>query len=121
MREESRQKIREAALHQFSAKGLFAARIQDIALDAGISQGLLYRYYASKDDIFADLIEDALDKINEASIYVQNLEISAKEKILLSLEKLFETIESSESFRQTCRLIAQAMNSTAIPCQSSTP
>lgn len=115
MRDESKQKIREAALRQFADKGLFAARIQDIAADARISQGLLYRYYTSKDDIFVDLIDDALDKVNEASIQVSSLELSAKEKILLSLTELFKTIETSDSFRQTCRLIAQAMNSTAIP------
>ena len=115
MRDESKQKIREAALGQFADKGLFAARIQDIAAAAKISQGLLYRYYTSKDDIFVDLIEDALDKVNEASLYVSSLELSAKEKILLSLAELFKTIEASDSLRQTCRLIAQAMNSTAIP------
>lgn len=115
MRDTSRQKIRSAALEQFSKKGLFAARIQDIAAEAGISQGLMYRYYSSKDEIFADLIENALDKINEASHYVNKMEVSAKEKILLALTELFETIGTSENFRQTCRLITQAMNSTAIP------
>lgn len=115
MRESSKQKIRSAALNQFSQKGLFATRIQDIAMDANISQGLLYRYYSSKDEIFIDLIEDALDKINESSLYVYNLEMDAKGKIIFALTELFKTIETSECFRQTCRLIAQAMNSTAIP------
>jgi AcrR family transcriptional regulator len=115
MRDSSRQKIRSAALSQFSKKGLFAARIQDIAEEAGISQGLMYRYYTSKDEIFADLIEDALDKVSKASTDVQNLNISAREKLLLSFRELFKTIETSENFRQTCRLISQAMNSAAIP------
>jgi AcrR family transcriptional regulator len=115
MRDTSREKIRLAALSQFSKKGLFAARIQDIAEEAGISQGLMYRYYNSKDEIFADLIEDALDKISKASTDVLNLNASAREKLLLSLSELFKTIETSESFRLTCRLISQAMNSDAIP------
>lgn len=115
MRDVSKQKIRSAALNQFSKKGLFATRIQDIAMDADISQGLLYRYYSSKDEIYIDLIEDALDKINEASLYISKLNISAKEKIILTLTEFFKTIETSENFSQTCRLITQAMNSTAIP------
>ncbi|SCY46091.1 TetR/AcrR family transcriptional regulator [Alkaliphilus peptidifermentans] len=114
-RELSKEKIRVAALNQFSKKGLFATRIHDIAMEANISQGLLYRYYPSKDDIFIDLIDDALDKINEASYYVYNLDMKAKEKISLTLTELYKTIDTSESFRQTCSLIAQAMNSTAIP------
>jgi len=115
MRDSSRQKIRLAALSQFSKKGLFATRIQDIAEEAGISQGLMYRYYTAKDEIFADLIEDALDKLGKASTDVQNLKISAEKKIITSLSELFKTIETSDSFRQTCRLISQAMNSAAIP------
>lgn len=115
MREISKEKIRIAALNQFSKKGLFATRIQDIAIEANISQGLLYRYYSSKDEIFIDLINDALDKINEASYYVYNLNIKANEKITLTLTEIYKTIENSESFRQTCSLIAQAMSSTAIP------
>ncbi len=115
MRDSSKQKIRTAALNQFSKKGLFATRIQDIALDANISQGLLYRYYSSKEEIYVDLIEDALDKINQASLYVQNLEMDAKGKIILAVTELFKTSETSESFRQTCRLISQAMNSSEIP------
>ena len=120
MRELSKEKIRLAALKQFSRKGLFATRIQDIAMEAGIAQGLLYRYYASKDDIYIDLIDDALNKVNEASFYAENLQMSAKEKILLAITELFKTIETSDSFRQTCRLITHAMNSTAIPEKAQT-
>lgn len=115
IREASKQNIKEAALHQFSQKGLFATRIKDIAEDAGISQGLLYRYYASKDQIFTDLIEEALDKMNEAVVYVHGLNVGAKKKILMALEELLSTIQTSERYRQTSRLITQAMNSTAIP------
>lgn len=115
MRDMSKHKIRPAALRQFSNKGLFATRIQDIALDADISQGLIYRYYASKDEIYIGLIQDALEKVNEASLYVRNLNVSAKEKITMALTELFKTIETSEDFRQTCRLITNALHSSAIP------
>lgn len=114
IRELSRQKIRDAALHQFARKGLFATRIQDIAKEAGISQGLLYRYYSSKDEIFTDLVEAALDKINEASMQMQKMDMKADKKLELALEELARTIEKSEGFRQTSRLITQAMNSSAI-------
>lgn len=115
IREASKQNIKEAALNQFSQKGLFATRIKDIAEDAGISQGLLYRYYASKDQIFTELIEEALDKMNEAVYTVHGMKVGAKEKVLMSLEELLSTIKTSERYRQTSRLITQAMNSTAIP------
>ncbi|MDO9492531.1 TetR/AcrR family transcriptional regulator [Acetobacterium sp.] len=118
MRETRKEKIRNAALLQFVKQGLFATRIQDIAAEAGIAQGLLYHYYASKDEIFVDLINDALDKTIEASYSVRDMETGPGEKIRFALEKLVETIEHSQTFLDTCRLITQATNSTAIPLEA---
>jgi AcrR family transcriptional regulator len=115
IRETRKEKIRIAALQQFSLKGLCATRIQDIAEGAGMSQGLLYHYYPSKEAIYLDMINDALDKTNQAAVYVRDMEATAKEKILFSLRELFKTIEESDRFRQTCRLIAQAANTAELP------
>ncbi len=115
MREVRKEKIRDAALRQFVKQGLFATRIQDIAAEAEIAQGLLYHYYSSKDEIFVDLINDALDKTIAASYSVRDMETGPGEKIRFALERLVETIEHSQTFLDTCRLITQATNSTAIP------
>lgn len=115
IRETRKEVIRNAALSQFVKQGLFSTRIQDIATEAGIAQGLLYHYYASKDEIFVDLINDALDKTIEASYSVRDMDTDPCEKIRFSLERLVETIENSQTFLDTCRLITQATNSTAIP------
>ena len=118
MRESRKEKIRHEALNQFSSKGLFATRIQDIAKGAGMAQGLLYHYYPSKEAIYLDLIHDALDRMNGAAQVVLTMDSSAKEKILLALRELFKTIHTSDRFRQTCRLIAQATNSMEIPADA---
>lgn len=115
MRQERMAQIRLVALRQFSSQGLLATRISDIAKEVGMAQGLIYHYYPSKDAIFVDLINEALDKINEASIELRAMDMPAKNKILVALETLFKTIETSEAFSETCRLIAQATNTTAIP------
>nr|WP_275450073.1 TetR/AcrR family transcriptional regulator [Acetobacterium woodii] len=107
--------MRNAALRQFVKQGLFATRIKDIATEAEIAQGLLYHYYASKDEIFVDLINAALDKTIEAAYMVRDMEADPGEKICFALSKLVETIETSQTFKDTCNLIAQATNSTAIP------
>ncbi len=83
--------------------------------DLNTAEQTLLIHGKGRDDIFVDLIDEALDKINEASYYVYNLDMKAKEKITLTLTELYKTIETSEGFRQTCSLIAQAMNSAAIP------
>lgn len=118
MRADRQEKIRAAALKQFAAQGMLAARITDIAADAGMAQGLLYHYYPSKDAIFVDLINDALDRINKASLSLQDMKAPAREKIIMALQELFKTIGTSKRFSETCRLIAQATNSTAIPADA---
>lgn len=118
LRAQSTEKIIGAALIQFSKKGLFATRIQDIAAEAGISQGLLYRYFSSKNEIYVALVEDALDKMNQKAEEVLALEIKAKEKILMTLDAMYITIETSERYRQTSRLIAEGMSSESVPTEA---
>lgn len=50
-REARRGEIVAAAVRCFARKGFDVATIQDIALEAGISHGALYRYFGSKDEI----------------------------------------------------------------------
>lgn len=47
--------ILEAARRQFEAKGFLNTTLQDVAREAEISVGLIYRYFLSKEDIFAAL------------------------------------------------------------------
>lgn len=118
MREERKEQIRDEALKQFAEKGLVATRISDIAKGVGMAQGLLYHYYPSKDAIYMDLINDAMDKTIEASYHLLEMQASAEEKILFALKELLETIKSSEKFTHTCRLIAQSTNLMTISDES---
>jgi AcrR family transcriptional regulator len=115
MREERKEQILSSALHQFATKGLFATKIKDIAEAVGMAQGLVYHYYKSKDEIYIELIKNALDKMNMAVISLKETPLPPHEKIKMAIEQLLRTIESSDDFTQTCRLIAHATNSTAIP------
>lgn len=57
IREERKAQICEVALKIFARKGLTDTRISDIAEEAGMSQGLIYRYFASKEEVFAEVFE----------------------------------------------------------------
>ena len=50
-----------SALKVFIHKGFAAAKMSDIATEAGISYGLMYHYFQSKDEIYAELVRDAVD------------------------------------------------------------
>src|SRR5689334_8461489 len=57
IRELRRNQIINSALQVFARKGFTDTRISDIAAESGISQGLIYRYFASKEELFATLVE----------------------------------------------------------------
>lgn len=48
---EKRKRILDAAVRVFAEHGYHGARVGDIAEDAGVAHGLLYHYFASKDDV----------------------------------------------------------------------
>lgn len=52
---QTRQRIHQAALELFVARGVAETSVRDLARAAGIAEGTLYRHYASKDDLVADL------------------------------------------------------------------
>ncbi|MCL1819699.1 MAG: TetR/AcrR family transcriptional regulator [Oscillospiraceae bacterium] len=58
MRQTTRQKIEIAALSLFARKGL-SVKVGEIAEAAGISQGLMYSHYPSKDALIAELVRQA--------------------------------------------------------------
>lgn len=118
LKEEKKSLILKEALKQFTAKGLFATRIKDIANGAGIAQGLMYNYFKSKEDIYADLVNNALDKLNAAAEDLEALNAPAEEKIRFAVTQILQTIRESDEFNQTCRLISQASSSSAIPAQT---
>jgi len=48
---DKRKLILDAAIRVFADHGYHGARVGDIAEDAGVAHGLLYHYFASKDDV----------------------------------------------------------------------
>jgi AcrR family transcriptional regulator len=57
LRDASRQKILEASLELFGTKGYESTTISAIVKKAGISKGLIYHYFESKQDILKELVE----------------------------------------------------------------
>jgi TetR/AcrR family fatty acid metabolism transcriptional regulator len=56
--ETRRASIRRAAVRVFAQKGFHAARVGDIAAEAGVAHGLLYHYFDSKDALLEGVFRD---------------------------------------------------------------
>ncbi|MFB6468881.1 TetR/AcrR family transcriptional regulator [Cytobacillus sp. Hz8] len=110
IRDERREQIMNSALIVFSRRGIIGTKMSMIADEAGISQGLFYRYFKSKDDIFTTLIQVAI----EASLSSIDDLYHADGSPLDKIKKLTESI-IDESKAPYFKLILQARNSDGVP------
>jgi AcrR family transcriptional regulator len=85
-------KIKQAGLKLFATKGLAATSIVDIAESAGISTGLLYHYYKSKEDLYAELVSAAITGANAAICEIADRAVSPAEKIVLLVKGIREVM-----------------------------
>jgi TetR/AcrR family transcriptional regulator, fatty acid metabolism regulator protein len=68
--EEKRRLILDAAARVFARKGFHTSRVGDIAEEAGVAHGLLYHYFASKDEVLETIFREhwanVLGRVHEA-------------------------------------------------------
>jgi len=62
---DKRDRILAAAERIFARHGFFAARVSEIAKDAGVADGTIYLYFKSKDDLLISLFESRMKQVNE--------------------------------------------------------
>lgn len=56
--EDRREQILDAAMRVFSQKGFAKATNKDVAREAGITPGLIYYYFESKESLLANILEE---------------------------------------------------------------
>jgi len=64
-REQRRRQIMLAAQHVFSIKGFTKTTMEDIAREAELSPGTLYLYFRNKDELYASLSVEVLERLYE--------------------------------------------------------
>ncbi len=71
IRDERKEQIMAAAAKVFARRGISGAKMSMIAAEAGISHGLLYHYFTSKDELFTAIVRDAMESSFQAvgSVY----------------------------------------------------
>lgn len=85
-RESRRQQILEAALRCFSRDGFHNTTTADIVRESGVSQGTLYLYFTTKDDIILALADDR----HQSEAFLDALAMSEQDPVqgLLTLIEL---------------------------------
>ena len=74
------QEITNAALAAFAEKGYAATRVDDVAKRAGVSKGLLYLYFKTKEELFKSVIRSlVIPRIDRLTKIVDASEMSSEE------------------------------------------
>ena len=81
-KEDRPQEIAEAAFETFAEKGYAGTRIDDVAKRAGVSKGLTYLYYKTKEDLFKAVVRNVVVRRVDTLIGdVESSELSSEEFI----------------------------------------
>jgi TetR/AcrR family transcriptional regulator, fatty acid metabolism regulator protein len=79
--EEKRRVILDAAVRVFARKGFHAARVGDIAEEAGVAHGLLYHYFPSKEAVLETVFRDTWADLLEAIREVEESDAVGREQL----------------------------------------
>ncbi len=63
--DQKNRQIINVAIEKFSAKGFTQTTMQEIAREAGVGKGTIYRFFRSKEDLVYGLIESAITEITD--------------------------------------------------------
>ncbi|MBW7455326.1 TetR/AcrR family transcriptional regulator [Paenibacillus sepulcri] len=113
IRDERTEQIMAAALQVFARRGIIGTKMSMIAAEAGISHGLLYHYFKSKDELFTTLVQRAVTESISALKNVYQLPGSPIDKLRSLTESMIEA-EGAPFFM----LVHQARTSDGVPEES---
>ena len=106
IRDERKEQILRAAAEVFERNGLANTKISDLAEAAGISQGLLYRYFANKEEVFAELMEWATHRAIRQAQDALDRSGTPWEKLSWLTEQFLQDIVQNSMYYQ---LLAQSL------------
>ena len=97
--DQTRARILDAAIREFSENGLAGARTEQIAEAAGVNKALLYYYFKSKEALYAAALESIAEGVRATSLAVLDSDVSAGERFLRSTLEHFDRIHTNWRFQ----------------------
>lgn len=84
---ETKERLIESALAEFSEKGYTKASLREICADAGVTTGALYFFFRDKEDLFAAIVEQPFEELKKL------LRAHFKAEREITLNAIYEHIE----------------------------
>jgi AcrR family transcriptional regulator len=92
--EERRVAILDSALAVFAQRGYHASSIDDIAREGGVSKALIYEHFASKQDLYAELLEQHAGELFSAlAEAISDAGTSASARLAVGFDAFYRFVE----------------------------
>jgi AcrR family transcriptional regulator len=104
----TKEKIMQAGLRLFSRKGFSMTSIKDIAQTAGISTGLIYRHFATKEELFDELLKNTIQEMSRAIRFLDS-DISPAQTFTKLTSDILNDIQSSDELSDYFLLITRCL------------
>src|SRR5688572_23264528 len=119
--EDRREQLLEAALRVFARNGYARSTNKDVAQEAGITPGLIYHYFPSKEALLKAVIEEASPVQGIRSLKPEMLDQPVESFLRFVLRQMLEIAES-ERFLQLVRIMLPEMlhNASFSPARATT-
>ncbi len=99
-REERRAQLLDAATDVFTAKGYYAAAMDDIADAAGVSKPVLYQHFGSKLELYLDLVDASCQRLTDLLENALTSTSDNAERVRATTRAFYDFVaESSGEFR----------------------
>lgn len=92
---ETRDNLLRCAKQEFLEKGYMQASLRNICKNAGVTTGALYFFFQDKEDLFANLVQEPLDKIYRIMSDHYNEEMQYPPQMLIKIEEIGDDIEAA--------------------------
>ena len=106
--EDRREQIIGAAMRVFAQKGFARATNRDIANEAGITTGLIYYYFKSKEDLLREALEERSPMQIMAQVTTEMLEQPPETLLAIMLKRVLDVVED-EQFISMIRILLPEM------------
>src|SRR5262245_66489899 len=103
--EARRQAILDAGLAVFAAQGFAATKLDDVAEKAGVAKGTIYLYFKDKQDLFEQIVRNAVLPVVARLEGVAKLPDLPTETVLKMMFDLFRTEVLGTSRKHVVRLV----------------
>ena len=88
-----RQRILDVAAELFAARGYHSTSVGEIAAAAGITKPVLYDHFASKQQLFVELMESIRDELTSRGAAAMSADADIEARVRAAVEAFFDYVE----------------------------